>query len=255
MKSNRAILTAAICLVLMAAPTWVRDAGAVAPADPLTENSEISSEWDFSLRPYFFLSGLSGSVTIDPVTFPLNSGFASIVQHVDLGGFLSFTATKNRWGINADFQYINLYGESSLLRDTGMDLKNVIGEVDLLFRPEAAPTLHFLIGVRVYSIIQNVTLLGFAVPKASTTVVDPVLGAYGSWMLHDRWVFELRGDIGGFGASSEFTYQMMALFRWGIDDTFSLPFGYRVLGYQIRTDDIWMNTRMSGAMLGLDIRF
>jgi len=174
---------------------------------------------------------------------------------VKLGGFLSFVAEKNRWGVNADFQYINLYGESSLLRDTSMDLKNVIGEVDLLYRPEIAPTLRFLVGVRVYSVIQNVTLLGVEVLEANTTVVDPVLGAYGSWVLHDRWHFELRGDIGGFGVSSEFTYQMMALFRWGINDTLSIPFGYRVLGYQIRKDNIWMNTRMSGAVLGLDIRF
>ena len=104
--------------------------------------------------------------------------------------------------------------------------------------------------MRVYSVIQNVTLLGVEVPEANTTVVDPVLGAYGSWVLHDRWDFELRGDIGGFGVSSEFTYQMMALFRWGINDTLSIPFGYRVLGYQIRKDNIWMNTRMSGRCWG-----
>ncbi len=247
--------SALVLALLLAAPAWARDGDVAVKADPLIENSEVPSEWSFSLRPYFFLSGISGSVTVDPLTFPINSSFAKIVQRVELGGFLSFTAEKNCWGVNADFQYINLYGESSLLRDTSMDLKNVIGEVDLLYRPEVAPTLRFLVGVRVYSVIQNVTLLGVAVPEANTTVVDPVLGAYGSWMLHDRWHFELRGDIGGFGVSSEFTYQMMALFRWGINDTLSLPFGYRVLGYQIRKDDIWMNTRMSGAVLGLDIRF
>lgn len=257
MNKYKAILVVGFLagFLLLPSSTRAQDGSAAAPADPLTENSEISPEWRYSLRPYFFLSGISGSVTVDPVTFPLNSGFKDIIQHVKLGGFISFTATKNRWGVNADFQYINLFGESSLSRDTSVDLKNVIGEVDLLFRPEVAPTLHFLVGVRVYSIIQNVSLLGLAVPEANTTVVDPVLGAYGAWMLHERWDFELRGDIGGFGVSSDFTYQMMALFRWGINDTLSIPFGYRVLGYQIKKDDIWMDTRMSGAMLGLDIRF
>jgi hypothetical protein len=137
--------SAVMLVLLLAALTGARGAGAAVPVDdPLTANSEISSGWSFSLRPYFFLSGLSGSVTVDPLTFPLNSSFAKIVQRVKLGGF---------------------------------------------------------------------------------------------------------------GVSSEFTYQMMALFRWGINDTLSIPFGYRVLGYQIRKDDIWMNTRMSGAVLGLDIRF
>jgi len=251
----RQCCSALLLVLLLTTPTWAQDGDAAPKADPLAENSEISSEWRFSLRPYFFLSGLSGSVTVEPLTFPINSSFTTIMDRVELGGFLSFKAEKNRWGINADFQYINLYGESSAVRETAMDLKNVIGEVDLLFRPEVAPTLRFLVGVRAYSIIQNLTVLGHTIPEANTTVVDPIVGAFGSWMVHDRWDFELRGDIGGFGVSSEFTYQMMALFRWSITDTLSIPFGYRVLGYQIRTDEIWMNTRMSGAVLGLDIEF
>ncbi len=242
-------------ILLTAAPVQSQDADAEAPATALAENTTLSPEWRFSLRPYFFLSGLSGSVTVESVTFPVNSNFAYLLENVKMGGFISFTAEKRRWGINADFQYINLYGESSGLRDTSLDLKNVIGEIDLLYRPAAAPTLRFLVGMRVYSIRQNVLLLGREIPEASTTVVDPILGAYGFWTLHDRWDFELRGDVGGFGVSSESTYQMMALFRWGLNDTLSLPFGYRVLGYQIRQDDIRMNTRMTGMVLGLDIRF
>ena len=221
----------------------------------LAANATLSPEWSFSLRPYFFLSGLSGSVTVESVTFPVNSSFGDLLKNVELGGFISFTAEKGRWGINADFQYINLYGESSEALDSSLDLKNTIGEVDLVFRPASAPTLRFLAGVRVYSISQTVILLGRELPEASTTVADPVLGAYGSWMLSDGWDFELRGDLGGFGVSSEFTYQMMALFKWGLSDSVSLPFGYRVLGYQIRQDDIRMNTRMGGLVLGVDIRF
>ncbi len=164
-----------LLIPLLAAPVAAEDIGAAVSMDPSTVDSTTTSTWDFSLRPYLFLSGLSGSVTVDPVTFPINNDFAKIVQRLKLGGFISFTAIKNRWGINADFQYINLYGESSLLRDTAMDLRNVIGEVDLLFRPEVAPTLRFLVGVRVYSITQNVTLLGRAIPEKNTTVVDPIL--------------------------------------------------------------------------------
>jgi hypothetical protein len=252
---SRKCCSALLLVLLLTATAWATDSETAAEVDLLVENSEISSEWDFSLRPYFFLSGLSGSVTVDPVTFPINSSFANILKRVKLGGFMSFRAEKNRWGVNADFQYINLHGESSVTGDSSMDLKNIIGEIDLLFRPEVAPTLRFLVGLRAYSIIQNITLLGHEIPEASTVVVDPIFGALSSWTIHDRWDFELRGDIGGFGVSSEFTYQMMALFRWGITDSLSIPLGYRVLGYQIRKDAIWMNTRMSGMVLGLDISF
>jgi hypothetical protein len=65
----------------------------------------------------------------------------------------------------------------------------------------------------------------------------------------------VRGDIGGFGLSSEFTYQLMTLFHWNLSRTIGIPFGYRILGYQIQDDSIWINTRMSGMVLGLDVRF
>ena len=86
-------------------------------------------------------------------------------------------------------------------------------------------------------------------------MVDLIIGAYGAWTLTDRWNFELRGDIGGFGISSEFTYQVMGLFHWDINDSLAIPFGYRVLGYNILDDSLRMDTRMGGVMLGLDIRF
>lgn len=257
------VLDVRIMVILLAVLMAAQSVGAVTAegedvsAEPtaLPENAALSPRWDFTLRPYFFLSGLTGSVTVEAITIPLNSQFADLLDNVELGAFLNLRAEKRRWGINADFQYINLAAKGTGPGETSLDLKNVIGEIDLLYRPAKAPTLRFLVGARLYSVKQQVRLLGRDLPAVSTTVIDPIVGSFGSWKLHDRWDFELRGDIGGFGLSSEFNYQMMALFVWGVGDTIRVPFGYRVLGFQIRNEDLWMNTRMSGLVLGLDARF
>ncbi len=86
-------------------------------------------------------------------------------------------------------------------------------------------------------------------------VVDPIVGAAGEWSLSDSWSFEVRGDIGGFGVGSEFTYQMLAVFHLKLSDTFAIPFGYRVLGYEVNTGPVSMNILMSGLVVGLDIGF
>ena len=125
----------------------------------------------------------------------------------------------------------------------------------MTFRPSRASTLKFLAGLRVYWVQETLRIEGEPLPEVNTTVIDPILGALGSWELSDRWDFQMRGDIGGFGISSEFTYQLLTLFRWGISDTVSLPFGYRILGYQIQDGNVWMNTRMGGLVVGLDFRF
>ena len=62
------------------------------------------SEWNFNLRPYFFLSGISGAVTVPP-TFPLNSKIGDVLKHVKLGAFINFTAQKGQWGASGDFQH------------------------------------------------------------------------------------------------------------------------------------------------------
>jgi hypothetical protein len=81
------------------------------------------------------------------------------------------------------------------------------------------------------------------------------VGAVASWELGERWRFAMRGDIGGFGISSEFTYQLMLEFQWRLSRSVALPFGYRVLEYQIRQDAVWLDTRLRGLFLGLDLRF
>ena len=223
------------------------------PERPAGEKDPPS--WRSSIRPYFFLSGISGSVTAEPITIPINNSFGDLLDNVRIGGFIAFTVEKGQWGLYADFQYINLVGQGESSLDAELELDNLIGEVDVTCRPGGAPTLAFLTGLRVYSIDQTLTIGSLSPAKANTTVFDPIVGAQGHWELSDRWDFEIRGDIGGFGVGSEFTYQLLALFSWDISRTFSLPFGYRVLGYQIKDGGIWMNTRMGGLVVGLDIRF
>jgi len=225
-------------------------------ADPgVPAEDSGASEWRFVLRPYMYLSGLSGSITAGPITFPINSSFGDIFDNLRIGGFLGFTAEKGQWGIYSDFQYISLIGESESRFEMELELENVIGEVDATFRPGGDTGLKFLAGVRVYSIDQTLRIRGEPLFKANTTVIDPVVGAHGSWALSNRWHFDMRGDVGGFGVSSEATYQLALYFRWDVSRSVGIPFGYRILGYQIKDDDVWMNTRMSGLVLGLDFRF
>ena len=58
--------------------------------------AETSSKWRFAIRPYLYLSGVSGSVTLDPLTFPINSSFTDILDNLSFGGFLSLSAEKGQ---------------------------------------------------------------------------------------------------------------------------------------------------------------
>ena len=233
-------------LGLGASPTWAQGTTGSASAD---------DGWQMTLRPYLFLSGLSGSVTSGSLTFPINSSFGELIDNLRPSFFVAYTAERGAWGVYADAQYISLLGQATHAPGTSLELKNVIVEADLTYRPSLAPSLHFFAGLRMYTVDQTLNIASQPKVEANTTVVDPIIGATGAWALTPGWAFEMRGDIGGYGAGSEFTHQLMGLLTWRMNDTFRLPFGYRVLGYQIQTGDVMMNTQMGGVVVGLDAKF
>ena len=109
--------------------------------------------------------------------------------------------------------------------------------------------MNFIGGVRYTDIDQDFELLSGGEGNANTTVIDPVLGAQGRWSLNERWRFNLRGDIGGFGVGSEFTYQGLLNFGYRFGPAWGLTFGYRLLGYEIDDDDD-IDLLMQGALVG-----
>lgn len=248
-------LSAAL-IVLGVGSTSVRaQAGLSEPGDSaVVGQPQDHSKWSWSIRPYFFLAGVSGSITSGALTLPINSSFSDILSHLQPSAFASVTAERGRWGGYGDFEFISLKGEGTGVAGSTLKLENVIGEADLTFRPTGATSLKFVGGVRVYSVDQKLKVGNQPEQSSTTTVFDPVVGAMGDWALGSHWNFEIRGDLGGFGVGSEFTNQLAVVFLWRISDSVRLPFGYRVLGYQIDHGGVLMNTRMGGLVVGADFQ-
>ncbi len=47
----------------------------------------------------------------------------------------------------------------------------------------------------------------------------------------DKWTYTLRGDVGGFGIGSDFTWHMITAFRRQNTDRFGWYLGYRVIAF------------------------
>jgi hypothetical protein len=252
MNDRAHFLPALLLAFALLAPSQAQAQDTAAPSPAAAPGA---TSWKVALRPYFYLAGISGAVTAGGNTTPINSTFGDILDNVKLSLFTAVTAEKGRWGVYGDFQYIDLDATGNGPVATTVGLRNIIGEVDATLRPHAAGGLRALLGVRAYEVDQTVTVGANPPIKASTLVVDPIIGALGEWTLGERWEFELRGDIGGFGASSEFTSQMSIVTLYHLSKTVSIPLGYRTLGYRIKKEKVQMDTEMGGLVIGADIRF
>ena len=57
--------------------------------------------------------------------------------------------------------------------------------------------------------------------------VDPIVGLRYVAPISEHWDFIVRGDIGGFGVGSDFTWHASAFATWQVSEHGSLLFGYR----------------------------
>ena len=64
----------------------------------------------------------------------------------------------------------------------------------------------------------------------SKTFYDPILIIRLTTDINNEWLFQFRGDLGGFGIGSDFTWQLQAYAGYRFTTLFQLSVGYRMLG-------------------------
>ena len=89
--------------------------------------------------------------------------------------------------------------------------------------------------------------------------VDPIIGLRYSYQISDMWSLRLYGDIGGFGAASDFTWQGLGLIDFQPWKNVAFVAGYRGIGTDYETgsgiNKFTYDTTVHGPIIGLDIRW
>jgi len=61
------------------------------------------------------------------------------------------------------------------------------------------------------------------------TWADPILIVRSQGAVNEKWLLQFRGDLGGFGIASDFTWQIQANVGYQFSNLVSATIGYRVL--------------------------
>jgi hypothetical protein len=199
-------------------------------------------------------------------------GISDVVKHVDGGLMVAFEARHDRWGINTDFIYAALSDSSPTPREVAFtkakaDLDEIIWTQTLAYTVirDDSSAIDLLGGFRLMSINFDLRLDGGTLPSgapvdsrdlsAGRTWIDPVFGVRGRTRVSPDTFLLAMGDIGGFGASSQLTWQALAAFGYDLSEATSLAIGYRALGYNHNRDSFRNDLTMFGPFLGGEFRF
>jgi opacity protein-like surface antigen len=163
-----------------------------------------------------------------------------------------------RWSFIADGVYASVsdskLGKFGGVADLGMEqfLGNFLVAYETVKTDKVK--LDVFAGARVNSMDLELNYTG---PKGNSfnasshqAWVDPVIGARFQSKLSNDFFFRALADIGGFGVSSELTWQLVAGVGYNITEHSSVLLGYRAIGTDYSNSGYTYDIVTSGIVLG-----
>lgn len=216
------------------------------------QGARAADEGDrFTLRltPYAWLAGTTGDVTVKGQEASIDACFTEIVNDSDtvFGLAARVEGRKGRLGFYVDGVYMNV-GVNSVPTPAGdrVDVTNDIGIVDFglilglgswSVGNEGASknfTVDALVGGRYMYVGLDLDFDIQPDADGSKSWVDPIIGLQAEWDISRHWAVLVRGDVGGFGAASDFTWSAAGyiayVFPIGKKVQGAMSIGYKAIG-------------------------
>lgn len=256
-------VTIVAALVLFSAPSF-------AAADT---GKESEDSWQFNLAPFYLWAiNLEGDLTTGanrlplpvPVTVPVSVPFEDVFDGLESVFIVHFEGMhRSNWGFLVDVNYLDLGADFTSPQGFGLrvDMELTLVEAAGVYRiPKGAHDFHALFGLRHYGLDPDVSLQrGTTLADKSQDWTDPFIGGRWIWNFAEGWSLIARGDIGGFGAGSDFAWQALGLVEWQPFNHVSFLAGYRALDIDYEDgsgrDYFRLDATIHGPLLGVNFKW
>ena len=256
-----------LCGILTSAMNEASATDLAPAAQPVPDTQVIApSPWTFRFVPYGWLTSMRGTQTVRGRSVKVDASFIDIVEESDTLVALmgDFEARFGRFALLADLVWSKIGFDRGAVRSRaltpgitgtigaslGLDVEMAILESGVAYEVARSGPLaiDILGGVRYWYQKADLSLslaagvdvgdlevVGFRGIARSGSVdwLDPVIGARFRYAVLPGHNLFLRGDIGGFGAGSEFSWQAIGGYSFDFaiyhGVTFSGVVGYRAL--------------------------
>ena len=240
-------------------------AGTTAPSlGDTTLTTTTESGWHVSASMYGWFTRLDGNMKFHGTTVPVDVPFDKIFDNLKFTFMGLVEVGKGRWSFMSDLFYARLEPSASTqLADFDSQIEQFIGNFAVFYRIIETPTTRVDTygGARVNWMETDVDIQGkgplgknFS-ESGDKTWVDPIIGVRLHHDLTDKFFIRALADIGGFGISSDITWQAMVSLGYRVTENASLGLGYRGLGTDYTSGSTTYDVISHGLLLGLEYRF
>lgn len=219
------------------------------------------SPWQVRAALYGWAQSLEGDVTAGGVNLPVDLGFDDIAEDLDMAVMGLIEVKHGRWGALLDVNYADI--SDSVATPAGIiapsvdfNLKQwlVNGYVTYDAFSNDATAIGVFAGARFNSMELELGINNTAF-SSEKSWIDPVVGFRFQQVLTEKLFVRVVGDIGGFGVSSDLTWQAMAGLGWRLNDTSNVLLGYRSIDTDYESGGFGYSLNAHGPVLGLEFTF
>ena len=255
----------AVLIILLTAASSVLIAGPVESTTTQTQAAE--NPWSFDLAIYGWATSIDGTISAGGRSADVDIAFNDVLKHLDMAFMGAVELRYKRWGFTGDLVYARLHDDIAppagiVFSSTHEVVKETIGTFALSYRMvDAKPAfLDAFAGARIYDFYAQIRLqpnLGqVGVNNERTkTWVDPIIGLRGRYYVSRAFFLNGYGDVGGFGAGSELSWQVLGAVGVQAARWCDLQFGYRALGFEYGSGNRKQEITTHGPIIGATIRF
>jgi hypothetical protein len=195
--------------------------------------------WHFLVEPYAMFPNMKGEAGIGNLPpAHVDEDPQDIFDNLQMGAMLFFEARNDRWALSSDLLYMDLEADiaaGALVAGGEVSVSQLGWELAALRR--LAPWFELGLGLTYNQIEADVNLEfnGPIVPPVSAGLteewIDPTLVARATWPFGEKWFFQARANLGGFGIgnASELNWQLQADVGYRPSAKWRFTFGYRVI--------------------------
>jgi hypothetical protein len=208
-------------------------------------NEQPKSKWSFLVEPYLMIPNMSGNVGLgDLPDVSIDASSGDIFSKLKMGAMLNLEASNDKWTIATDFIYMDLKQDvktGTVINSGDVTAKQFAWEIAGLKR--LTPWLELGLGGILNSVNSGVNINLNAIgggtnnkaKELTQTWFDPMLVARVKNKPGQKFIYQLRGEIGGFGIGSDLAWQIQAYAGYRFSKLFQVTGGYRVISLDYTT--------------------
>jgi len=240
---------------------------------PAADAPVASSEWTFAFTPYAWLAFMSGRAEVGSTTLDVDLTPGDILRNLDWSEvpiWMSYAELRR-----GPLSFFNDIMWTAVEAADGFERRFVSGQVEVDYSQltvelgaaysvwsEGGGTVDVLAGGRYWRQETDVYLQTdrVALDRSGTVDwVDPFVGARWMQSVAPGQSILVRGDIGGFGAGSDFSWQALATYNLKLCETDGHTIngyvGYRALSVDYSEGAYEYDVLQQGPIAGLSVNF